>query len=137
MHPDFSAFLPLQTVRIGKTGKRTFDQEGKRLLIQACMQPGVSISGMALKAGVNANLLGKWISKYQQLSSPVFVPVVTAGLNTSALAEAPHLVSQPTPTPPEPIRISAQLPNGTILKLECSGQDINQLRVMISALGGS
>jgi transposase len=58
---DDLSFLPLKVTKVGPTGKRTFDPDGKRRLIQTCRRPGVSISGMALKAGVNVNQLHKWI----------------------------------------------------------------------------
>ncbi len=44
------SFLPLRVLRVGVGGKRTFEPEGKRRLIEACRQPDVSLSGMALKA---------------------------------------------------------------------------------------
>ena len=77
---EFS-FLPLQVLRVGAGGKRTFEPEGKRRLIEACRQPDVSLSGMALKAGINANQLRKWIRRSEQRkavlrSLPAFVPVV-------------------------------------------------------------
>ncbi|MBC7415298.1 MAG: transposase, partial [Herminiimonas sp.] len=36
------------------------------MLIEACLVPGVSISRMALKAGINANQLRKWIRSGQR-----------------------------------------------------------------------
>ena len=54
-------FLPLRVTGVTAAGKRKFDAEGKRKLIVACRQPGASIAGLALKAGVNANQLHKWI----------------------------------------------------------------------------
>ncbi len=48
-------FLPLRVTGVSAAGKRKFDAEGKRKLIEACLQPGASIAGLALKAGVNAN----------------------------------------------------------------------------------
>ena len=72
---DFT-FLPLKVIRKGPGGKRTFDRAGKRMLIEVCLKPGVSISGMALKAGVNGNQLHKWICAGQQSSRPAAVVVV-------------------------------------------------------------
>jgi transposase len=43
--------------------RRRFDPQAKLELVQACMQPGVSVAGMALEHAVNANLLRKWISE--------------------------------------------------------------------------
>ncbi|MGF6754816.1 transposase-like protein [Paraburkholderia sp. GAS42] len=44
-------FLPLRVTRVGVGGKRSFDPAGKRRLVDACLQPGASLSGLALKAG--------------------------------------------------------------------------------------
>jgi transposase len=60
MISDDLTFFPLKVTRTGPGGKRTFDPAGKRMLVGACLVPGVSISGMALKAGINANQLHKW-----------------------------------------------------------------------------
>ena len=55
MTDDDLSFLPLKVTKVGPRGKRTFDPDGKRRLVEACRHPGVSISGMALKAAVEAN----------------------------------------------------------------------------------
>jgi len=39
--------------------------QAKRILVEACLKPGVSVSRMALVNGLNAKLLGKWITQYQ------------------------------------------------------------------------
>jgi transposase len=71
--------------------RRRFDPQAKRELVQACLQPGVSVAWMALDHGLNANLLRKWISDYERERSgtaavrvienktPAFVPVVQIG----------------------------------------------------------
>ncbi|WP_426176795.1 transposase, partial [Massilia sp. TWR1-2-2] len=49
----------------GRDGRRRYEAESKRSLARACLQPGASLAGMALKHGVNANLLRKWVVAYQ------------------------------------------------------------------------
>jgi len=49
-----------------RDGRRRFDAQAKRALIEACLQPGVSVAGLALAHGVNANLLRKWIGRHQR-----------------------------------------------------------------------
>lgn len=61
MSDDEFDFLPLRVIRECSNGKRRYDPEGKRRLIQACLRPGASIAGLALRAQVNANQLHKWI----------------------------------------------------------------------------
>lgn len=151
MTDDDLSFLPLKATKVGATGKRTFDTDSKRRLIQACRRPGVSISGMALKAGVNANQLYKWIRDDERESAvagsteseaPAFMPVLTLGevgrpvqtLRKSEPVER-RAAAYPTLRAPVPTRLRAQLPNGVTLELECGGRDGVLVKAMIEALG--
>ncbi len=154
MTDDDLSFLPLKVSKVGPTGKRTFDPDGKRGLIEACRRPGVSISGMALRAGVNVNQLHKWIRDDEREGTtsgiavaecvePAFVPVVTLGevdQPVEAVTEAaPVVVRREAATSalraPVPARLRAQLPNGVTLELECGGRDGALVKAMIEALG--
>ena len=61
-------------VKAGTYGRRTYSKEAKRLLVQLCKAPGVSVSGLALAHGINANLLRRWIGRYGGESVPEAVP---------------------------------------------------------------
>ena len=52
-------------MRVNATGRRTYSDEFKRSLVTECLVPGVSVAGMGLKHGINANLLRKWVRKAQ------------------------------------------------------------------------
>jgi transposase len=71
--------------------KRTHSEEFKNELVRACSEPGISVAGIALANGVNANLLRKWMqargvtvpslrqrvkSKEPVARTPEFLPVV-------------------------------------------------------------
>ena len=133
---EFS-FLPLQVLRVGAGGKRTFEPEGKRRLIEACRQPDVSLSGMALKAGINANQLRKWIRRSEQRKAvlrtlPAFVPVVAVD---GAPPSMPHDALSRVPISVPDARLTARLPNGVTVELACGGQHAPLLRTMLEALG--
>jgi Transposase len=49
-----------------RDGRCIYSKQGKGELAQACSRPGVCVAGMALRYGVNANLLRKWIRVYQE-----------------------------------------------------------------------
>ncbi|CAJ0780788.1 IS66-like element accessory protein TnpA [Ralstonia chuxiongensis] len=151
---DEQTYLPLKVTHVGANGKRTFDAQGKRRLIEACRQPGVSISGMALKAGINANQLHKWIRgrgcgreredeiaaiDHVELAAPAFVPVVAIDdVVVSAPESAPIVrreAASPSPQATASARLTAQLPNGVTVALECSGRDTGLVKAMIEALG--
>lgn len=139
---EFS-FLPLQVLRVGVGGKRTFEPEGKRRLIEACRQPGVSLSGMALKAGINANQLRKWIHRNErrekvQRSLPAFIPVIAVDSTPPSAAvtpSRPHDALSRAPITVPDARLTARLPNGVTVELACGGQHAPLLRTMLEALG--
>ena len=147
--------LRLEVVGVLRNGRRRYDPASKRRLVEACLQPGVSLAGVAMQHGVNANLLRKWVAGQQQRqrngvavraierATEVFVPVVeqrgVAGPpEPSALPAVQHPV-QPAKAardtdPPAP-RLTVEMPNGVRLRLECGGQDVELVSAMIVTLG--
>jgi transposase len=145
---------PLRVIRVRSNGKRDFDPRDKRQLVEACLRPGVSVSGMALKVGINTNQLRKWIQLHQvaneaaaaaESALPAFVPVVEVS-RVTRVPESPvvreRLPAQaPARTQPSqrpslvPALLRARLPNGATVELECGGQDIALVKAMIEALG--
>jgi transposase len=151
---DASNPLRLEVVGVLRNGRRRYDPASKRRLAEACLRPDVSLAGLALQHGVNANLLRKWVAEQQRQrrndvqgaiarTSDVFVPVVEACGVTGAL-ELPSSppIQQPVPAPraarrmdrPAP-RLTVEMPNGVTLRLECSGQDVELVSAMILTLG--
>jgi transposase len=84
--------LSERVVKRLRDGRRWFDPQAKRELIEASLRPGVSVAGLALEHGVNANQLRKWIRQHQRRQGeapmvvakvptlPTFIPVVAAGV---------------------------------------------------------
>jgi transposase len=148
-----AAFLAVTLV--GRDGKRRYDSQSKRRLVEACLQPGVSVAGLALKAGVNANLLRRWIKLHQErngvaatpevvenappLAVPsAFVPVVEISRREVVEhKDAVKLACKPTRSSPPPVRsqLTVEMPNGVTLRLDCTGQDAPLVSAMIETLG--
>src|SRR5260364_80739 len=103
---DESVCDGLPIIRVKRDGSRIFDPQAKSRLVEACLQPGVSIASLALSHGVNANLLHKWIRRERPACMP-------------ALSQS----TRKWPDPAKPSRLNAYLPNGVRLTLECLGQD--------------
>jgi len=147
--------LRLEVVGVLRNGRRRYDPVSKQRLVEACLQPGVSLAGVALRHGVNANLLRKWVAGQQHRqrngvavdaidrATEVFVPVVelcgvSGAPEPSALPAVQHPV-QPAKAarhtdPPAP-RLTVEMPNGVRLRLECGGQDVDLVSAMIVTLG--
>lgn len=49
-------------MRVLRNGKRRFDPVEKERLIDTALESGVSVAGLALEHGVNANQLRNWIT---------------------------------------------------------------------------
>jgi transposase len=151
--PDVPKLEPIGTSGDGR--RHYYDEQARQALVEACLQPGASLAGLALKAGVNANLLRKWVGKHRAkrdaaAAAPVtggvpaaFIPVVE--VEEVATRPAPRAESEPLPAPRQPARASqrpplssrvvAQLPNGVSVELECTGQDAALVTAMIETLG--
>ncbi|MFQ6184777.1 IS66-like element accessory protein TnpA [Sinorhizobium meliloti] len=139
----------LRVRHVGRDGRRRYDPGSKARLVAACLEPGVSISGLALSHGINANLLRKWVKEARESGSlavsprSAFIPVVaadgslpvgTCSLDMSVTCDEEQRASlEKTGHPSGLSKISALLPNGVKLSLEC--RDVDALTAVIGALG--
>jgi transposase len=139
----------LRVRRVGRDGRRRYDPDSKARLVAACLQPGVSMSGVALAHGMNANLLRKWVKDAKEFGSlavsarSAFIPVVAAdcgapiknGSLDMPVACGVDQLAAPEKTAhlPRSSTVSALLPNGVKLTLECG--DVAALTAIIGALG--
>ena len=80
-------------------GRSIYSTAGKRALIHACLQPGISVAGSALANGVNANLLRKWIRQFQSKQQRVSRPSGGAKPNHPLVPLLPIELTVPAPTP--------------------------------------
>ena len=152
---DASNPLRVEAVGVLRNSRRRYDPASKRRLVEACLQPGVSLAGVALRHGVNANLLRKWVAGQQRQqrndvavgaidrAPEAFVPVIElCGEAGPPEPPAPPPIQHPVhrakaarhTDPPAP-RLTVEMPNGVTLRLECSGQDVELVSAMIVTLG--
>ena len=139
---------------VGRNGRRRYEAASKERLVTACLEPGVSVSRLALEHGVNANLLRKWIKKQTATRSPppssrpAFIPVQLEGSadrtlsrqDSVATVDLPATCDEVRGSEPKgtaafcsPAKVSVSLPNGVKLALECG--DLDALTAIIGALG--
>jgi transposase-like protein len=72
--------------------RNSYPKQFKAQVVQECLQPGASISSVAISDGINANVIRKWIPLYRDKSPatlPAFVPVKNAPKRPS---ETPAIV---------------------------------------------
>lgn len=109
----------LQVRLVGRSGRRRYEAASKERLVASCLEPGVSVSRLALEHGVNANLLRKWIKKHTATrslprSSPsAFIPVQLEGASASdrALSRGSSVAMVGLPAACDEVRVSE--PKGT------------------------
>jgi len=82
-----------------QNGRCIYSREGKRALVEECLQPGVSVARLALTHGVNANLLRKWIKAYET-STTRTPPTSTKLLPVIAMPARVATVSSARPESP-------------------------------------
>lgn len=104
-----------------RDGRSCYDKEAKRELIEACLQPGVSIARMGLQHGSNANLVRTWITRHRRQRELV-VGRPAAEMGAAAVGSAfVSVVASRVPAPSSEVRFGAQLPNGIKLDLSAAG----------------
>jgi transposase len=87
-----------------KRRRRDHSPALKRELIERSLQPGASVSGIALDSGINANLLFKWRREHLRSdgraivsAAPTAKPVL---LPVTIESPMPQVTVAPTPPPP-------------------------------------
>ncbi|SOZ16355.1 hypothetical protein CBM2597_P170001 [Cupriavidus taiwanensis] len=86
-----------------------------------------------------ANGFGIRDSAQAQGALPAFVPVVEEVLDSRPIKTPAQVVASGDPPPrrAQPLALlSAKLPNGVSLELECSERDVGLVKAMIEALSG-
>jgi transposase len=107
--------------RVLSNGKRRYTAAFKAWIVEQCLQPGVSLAGIALANGLNANLVRKWVG------------------NRAGAAAAP---AQLLPVRIEPNLAAVPQREGGLIEVQIHGARIQlhgdieakQLRVVLAAL---
>jgi transposase len=106
-----------------RDGRSCYDKEAKRELIEAAMRRGVSVAGIALQHGINANLVRTWIARYRR-HREVMVGRPASAMEVVSVGSAfVPVVATGAPARSHPVRFGAQLPNGIKLELSEVGPD--------------
>jgi transposase len=90
-------------VRVNRTGRRTYTAEYKSAVVGECDAPRVSVAGVALAHGINANLLRRWIVRQKRelagtmtQAPAVLLPVSVQRISPSQTASDEDVTSTST-----------------------------------------
>lgn len=79
--------------------RTSYPRPFKAQVVQECLQPGVSMTSVALRHGINANLVRKWILAYRDRQAPALPAFVPMKL-------------EPATRPDQQMSISIEIPFG-------------------------
>jgi len=114
----------------------------KRELIERSLQPGASVSGIALDSGINANLLFKWRREHLCVNAGALVSATSTTkpvlLPVTIEAPTPEVAAAPTAPPPTPRASTGSIEidiGGARVRLR-GAVDESSVRVVLQALRG-
>ena len=76
-------------VRVNPTGRRTYTLEYKLEIVKQCRAPEVSVAAIAMAHRINANLVRRWMIRYQPAPSKqpaLLLPVTVEAASTQSEA---------------------------------------------------
>lgn len=112
--------------RTMRNGKRIYTSVFKAWLVEQARVPGVSVSGLAVRHGVNANLLRHWM-RLEHWSAPVPGPVLLPVTVT-------HPAPAPAPTPVADGSAPIEIVLGEAVVRVPADANLQHLRVVLQAL---
>lgn len=121
--PDWAGPMVERTMR---NGKRIYTSAFKAWLVEHARVPGVSVSGLAVRHGVNANLLRHWM-RLEHWGSPTAAPVL---LPVTVTHPEPSAAPLATSEGSAPIEIAL----GEATVRVPVGADLQHLRLVLQAL---
>ena len=103
----------------GKASRRQHDRAFKEELVRESLQPGASVSAIALRNGINANMLFKWRREHVRAAGDT-PPAVLLPIE---VAPATEVMSIPTSAAPAPSS-SRPTPRTGVIELEFAGAQL-------------
>lgn len=125
--------------RASRLGRPNHPKELKLRLAKAACEPDVSVAQLALKHGINANLLFKWrrhylAGEFDASAKPALLPVtVVEEIDSTTREPVPAPLSAPAaPDVGKPSKIEVQFADA-LVRID-SGVDVSLLRTVLAAL---
>ena len=110
-----------------KAGRRHHDRAFKKELVRQSLEPGASVSAIALRSGINANMLFKWRREHIRAAGDALPPVLLP-IEVAPATEAMPIPTSTGPTP-SPSRSrsrsrSRSAPRDGVIELEFAGAQL-------------
>ena len=116
-----------------RDGRSIYDEQAKRELVLACLEPGVSVAKLARDCGVNAGRVRSWIRLYERELAKIAAPSSDVVVEAKAPAFVALGIAAARQTEAPSMEVQARLPNGVVVDLR--GCDMHQALAMIETFG--
>ena len=118
-----------------RDGRNKYEPGAKQRLIDACLEPGVSVSGMALAHGLNTNVLRKWLTRARKDSGSDLGRRVGSAVASTAKLLAVTTIAEPATDALVPMTESSPTPS-TARNADALGRiniEIGGARIIVDA----
>jgi transposase-like protein len=88
--------------------------EFKAQVVEACLQPGVSVAGVALANGLNANYLRRWVREHREQAVGAGIEGSVTASSTTPMSLVPVSVAPPVVAESSEIRIDIRRGQTTV-----------------------
>ena len=102
-----------------KTSRRHHDRAFKQELVRQSLEPGASVSAIALRSGINANMLFKWRREHVRAAGGATAAVLLP-VEIAPAAEVMTIPASGGPTAPPP----RSAPRNGVIELEFAGAQL-------------
>lgn len=78
--------------------RKPYPKSFKIQIVQECEQPGVSVATIAMRHGINANVVRRWIPLHrdqQTVALPAFIPLEVTPVESKQKTEASAIIELP------------------------------------------
>jgi transposase-like protein len=111
--------------------RRTYALEFKRDVVAQCLEPGASVSAIALSHRINANVIRKWLPRHGGVTSTVMAMMLPVKVEPAAVVVNPkRRMTMPLADPRPPTEL---ILNGATVRLP-AGFDPAELRSIVQIL---
>lgn len=121
-----------ELISSGRRRRRNHSEQFKSEAVGACQQEGVSIAGVALARGVNANLLRSWVRQAERSNAPI---AIQRTLPVRAAESSEGFVPVPVSVNPQdrPIRVEVRR-KGRSVSIEWPASAAKECAVLLKEL---
>ena len=127
---DANSGLPIEAQASRKT-RRVYAAKFKREIVAQCLMPGASVSAIALRHGINANVIRKWLPRQRSEASAAVATMLPVSIRATTMSVASTTRMQ---RPPADTRPSIEVSLGSATIRLPVGFDPAELRSIVQIL---